>query len=218
MMRRILFGVIVTFACPAIAGAQDSLSLSAIDPAAAERLRAIIETTRAKDLPVDPIVGKVRFALTLHAPSAKIVAAAGAVARRLEVARDALAPRPAPNEIVAGENALSEGIGSGVLRKVREASRDRSVEVPLGVLAQLVATGVPVDQATETVTNLIRRGANNRQLVALGDGVERDMSSGERADLSIKMRLQPLNAVLAPTAAAGGLSTAIAGPVMPKKP
>jgi hypothetical protein len=73
-------------------------------------------------------------------------------------------------------------------------------------LAQLVASGIPAKRATEYVTGLMRRGASDKQLADLGNDVNSDVQRGARAIASLDVRLQGLNAVLAP--APGAISTA----------
>jgi hypothetical protein len=189
-------------AAPGSARAQDSLTLAGVDGETGARLSRIVESARDRGLPVDPILNKVRFALAVHAsvPAARIVAIAEAVAGRLQVARDALAPRPVSNDIVAGEMALSYSVPRAALVTVRAASPDRPVAVPLGVLTQLVTIGVDPKRAAAIVTDLIKRGATSDQLATLGNDVNGDVGRGARADAAVDVRTRGLVAVLSPSA------------------
>lgn len=194
---------------------------AALDSTSAAQLAEIVDGARAHRLPVDPIVAKARLGILRHAPAATIVGAARAVAERLETARAALDPLATPTDIAAGADALGSGVNADALRSVRRAAPARSVAVPLGVLAQLVASGVPVKRATAIVTDLLHRGAPATQLVALGNDVDADVRAGERADVSLGMRLRQLNAVLGPpgAAAANGATFGTDGPTAAgKKP
>lgn len=197
--------------------AQDSVSQLAADRETAVQLTRIVDSARALGLPTDPIVAKIRRGALLRTPPERIVVVARAVATRLAEARVALAPAPTPAEIAAGADALSvAGVTSDALRAVRSARPDKPVAVPIGVLTQLVASGVPARRATEIVTDLIKRGANNVQLVALGNDVDFDIGRGARATAALDVRLRGLTAVLAPSsgsATAAGLQSADA----PKK-
>lgn len=175
----------------------------ALDSAAAADLAAIVGDARAHGLPIDPIVAKARLGILRHATAPTIVAAARAVADRLEVARTALEPRPSAADIAAGADALSAGVNDGALRSVRRVAAERPMAVPLGVLAQLVASGVPAARATAIVTALVRRGAPVGQLVALGNAVDGDVRAGERAEVSLGLRMQQLDAVLGAPGASG---------------
>ena len=193
------------------AGAQDSVSQLAADRVTAVQLARIVDSARALGLPTDPIVAKIRRGALLRTPPERIVVVARAVATRLAEARVALAPAPTAAEIAAGADALSvAGVTSDALRAVRSARPDKPVAVPIGVLTQLVASGVPAKRATEIVTDLIKRGANNVQLVALGNDVDFDIGRGARATAALDVRLRGLTAVLAPSsgsATAAGLQS-----------
>lgn len=185
------------------AAAQQAASAPMFDARTKAEIEQIAEHAATLGLPPEPVIVKARFAALMHAPAPKIVAVARAVADRLEVAREALAPRPTPGDIKAGEDALSAGVTPSALRLVRSVRPDHPVAVPLGLLAQLVATGVPVTRASHIVTDLMRRGADSQQLVALGNNVNADVALGERADASLDLRTQALDAVLGADAANG---------------
>jgi hypothetical protein len=162
-------------------------------------LAQVVEATRAKGLPIEPILSKVRQGVIMHAPPARIVTAAQAVAARLEIARTALEPRATPADIAAGENALAiKGVTPDALTAIRAANPRESVAVPVGVLAQLVASGIAPNRASEIVTTLVKRKASNAQLVSLGNNVNDDVTRGRSADASLNARLSALTPLLAP--------------------
>lgn len=189
--------------------AQDSAAVAGLDQQTSGQVARILESARSRGLPIDPILSKVRFAVVVHAPPSKIVATAQAVATRLEAARAIVAPHGAPGDIAAGEEALSFDVPRDVLRKVVQASPNHSVAVPIGVLTQLVVSGVPAGKAGEIVTELIKRGASAAQLVALGNDVNADVQSGARAVESADIRMRGLTPLLAPTAASQGSAAGI---------
>lgn len=203
MRRALLSSLIAAWAFGArAAAAQDSAALAGLDAQTGGQVARIVEAVRSRGLPVDPILSKVRFALVVHAPPTKIVATAQAVATRLETARDVVAPHGNPGDIAAGEEALSFDVPKDVLRKVVQASANRSVAVPIGVLTQLVVSGVPAAKAGEIVTELMKRGASAAQLVALGNDVNADVRGGARAVESADIRMRGLTPLLAPAASA----------------
>jgi hypothetical protein len=206
--------VVVTLAAISIvarapsAQAQDSMAFLSGDHETAARVMRIVESARNQGLPIDPIIAKAQQGVLFRSPPDRIVAATQAVARRLEAARTALAPSPTPGDIAAGENALSiQGVSTDALRAVRAVSPTRPVAVPIGVLAQLVASGVSSTQATAIVTDLMRAGATNVQLVALGSDVNADVSAGSRADAALGVRLNGLIPFLSPGVGNGALTT-----------
>jgi hypothetical protein len=211
MTRRWLLLLCSTLVVARTATAQDSLSRLVADRETALQLSHIVDSVRARGLPADPIIAKVRLGVQLRASSQRILAVARAVAGRLEEARAALAPAPTAAEIAAGADALSmDGITSDALRAVRLARREEPVAVPLGVLTQLVASGVPAKRATEIVTDVMKRGLSSRQLADLGNNVVSDIGHGARATAALDVRLRGLTAVLAPSsgsATAAGLQS-----------
>jgi hypothetical protein len=198
--------------------AQDTAQVSGLDRETAAQVARIVDASRARGLPVDPILSKVRFALVVHAPPARILATAQAVATRLETAREVVAPHANAGDIAAGEEALSFEVPKDVLRKVAQASPDRSVAVPIGVLTQLVVSGVPAKKAGEIVTELIKRGASAAQLVALGNDVNADVQSGARAGESADIRMRGLTPLLAPAAASQGSAATLQASDPRRKP
>jgi hypothetical protein len=218
MTRRLLFLLCSTLFAVRTATAQDSLSRLGIDRETALQLTHIVDSVRARGLPTDPIIAKVRLGAQFRAAPQRIVAVARAVAGRLEEARTALAPAPTNAEIAAGADALSiPGVTADALRAVRSARRDEPVSVPLGVLTQLVAGGVPAKRATEIVTDLIKRGANNRQLADLQKDLDFDIGRGARATAAIDVRLRGLTAALAPSSGAAATSAGFQSGDAPKK-
>ena len=198
--------------------AQDSAAIAGLDQQTGAQVARIVESARARGLPAGPILSKVRFAVVVHAPPSKIVATAQAVATRLEAARDVVAPHGAPSDIAAGEEALSFDVPRDVLRKVVRASPNRSVAVPIGVLTQLVVSGVPAAKAGDIVTELIKRGASAAQLVALGNDVNADVQNGARAVESADIRVRGLTPLLAPAAASQGTAAGLTASDPRRKP
>ena len=197
MRRALALAIVGAFALAGAARAQDSLAYSG-DRETAVQLSRIVDDVKAKGLPVEPVIAKVRLGALYRTPPARIVAAAQAAAARLQVAREALGASSAPADIAAGESALSvNGVTRDMLRLIRSAEPTRSVAVPIGVMAQLVATGVKPEQAAEIVTRLVRARANNGQLVALGNAVNQDVAAGAAVMSSLETRLETLRPLLA---------------------
>lgn len=220
MKRVALFAALALSAHAALA--QDTSSLAGADRTTALELQQIVDAAKAHGLPVEQIVAKIRYAtLVAHAPAPKVIAVAQAVAQRLETARDALAPRPTNSEIGAGADAISLGVTVPALEALRAASPNKPLNVPIGLLAQLVTSHVPIAKATSIVTDLIRRGASSEQLARLGNDVNSDVAVGRKADAALEVRANGLIPLLAP--GAGGVNSTMLGPTStsgdkPKKP
>ncbi len=209
--------IVVGLAFALAAGAQDphpgpAVAGPALDSATAAQVAAVVAEARGQGLPVDPIEAKVQLGALRHAPDSLIVAAAKAVAQRLALARTALQPMPAPGDVAAGADALSAGVTPDALRMIRGVAGKRPIAVPLGVVAELTATGVPPVRAATIIATLMRRGAPPRQLVALGNDVNADVKAGAHAEASLGVRIQRLEAIL--PARAPGLPAATSVPAV----
>jgi hypothetical protein len=162
-----------------------------------------LDSARTHGLPMEPLVDKALEGATKRAAGSRIQAAVSSLLGRLEAARDALAPNPTPRDITAGADALAYGATREALKAMRAIRPNESVAVPLGVLTQLVASGVPVGRATRVVADLLRRGARDEQLIALNDDVRSYVAAGASPEVALDVRTRGLNAVLPPAGAAG---------------
>ncbi len=223
-MSKCLFAVAVGLCLSSQAAfGQATVPVLAGDATASAELAKIVAAAESKGLPVNPILAKARYAIVVHASPSRIVAVARDIAARLEVARDALQPRPNPIDIEQGEIALSYNVPRAVLTAMRRASPpESSLAVPLGALSQLVASGVSVKRASEIVTSLMKHGATGQQLASFSYDVDADVQRGGRPDDALTVRMRGLTAALAPVSAAtaDAFSTGLAapGPAKPKKP
>ena len=160
----------------------DSATLNAIAP--------VIERARAARLPLDLLYTRARLGQVQRLPTAKIELAVRHYAERLDSAQAALAPNPTVPELKAGVDALQTGVGSETLRLMRQAARETSLAVPLGVLTSLVARGVSVEKASVQIVDFLQRGASSEHFIALGERVQADVLAGRRPDESLDLRLK----------------------------
>ena len=149
---------------------------------------------RARGIPAEALVAKVREGKLKGAPGVRIRAAVVALAARLDSARAALGPQSSADELIAGADAIAAGATPVSLRALRAASA-LPIAVPIGTLAQLVASGVSPQRAVDMVVALLRRNAAPAVLVAFGNRVEADVASGLRPDESALFRLRGIEAV-----------------------
>jgi hypothetical protein len=218
-MRKLIVAALI-FAGQRHALAQEKFP--GVDRETSAQLQRIVTDVTARGLPVEPIIAKVQQAITMKAPASRMLAAAEAVARRLEQAREALAPALTEGDIVAGADALSVGVTPKSVHRVRVASPRDPVAVPLGVLAQLVANHVSQDRATDMVIGLLTRGVSNAQLASLGNDVNGDISRGGNPDDAFDIRVRGLVPLLgspsSATAASPSACTLCLTGSGPKKP
>jgi hypothetical protein len=160
----------------------DSATIAAIGP--------ILQQAQAARLPLQPLYAKAREGEVRRAPLAGIESAVRSLAQRLRTANDALAPDATEQELRAAADAIKAGVPVETLRAMRKAGRDGSLAVPLGVLTQLVARGVPVEKASVQIVDLLERGAVPRNFIALDERVREDVLAGRRPDESLDLRLK----------------------------
>jgi hypothetical protein len=183
-----------------VAGAQRvalaSGARTELDSATRAALTMDIARARARGLPVEPLLAKVREGQIKAAAPARIRMAVNALATRLDTARAALGDGATAEELSAGADALAAGASGVSLRVLRSAAHGRELAAPLGALAQLVASGVAPARATQLVVELLRRDAPASQLLAFGNAVESDVGAGVPAEESVQFRLRAFEAAL----------------------
>ena len=210
-----LAALLAMLALPVSLAAQDapaSRLTGKLDEETQAMVLRTVDSARTRGLPVEPILDKALEGATKRATSLRIQAAVSSLLHRLEIAREALAPSPGPRDITAGADALAYGATRDALRTMRSIRPNESIAVPLGVLTQLVASGVPVARATGVVADLLRRGARDEQLIALNDDVRSYVAAGASPEAALEVRTRGLNAVLAPPGAtATGADAGITG-------
>jgi hypothetical protein len=213
MSVRVL-GILVMLALPLELSAQDARTArldGKLDGETQTVVLRTIDSARTRGLPMEPLVDKALEGATKRATGPRIQAAVSSLLGRLEAARDALAPNPTPRDITAGADALAYGATREALKTMRAMRPNESVAVPLGVLTQLVASGVPVGRATRVVADLLRRGARDEQLIPLNDDVRSYVAAGASPEVALDVRTRGLNAVLPPPGAAGVAGDALPG-------
>jgi hypothetical protein len=161
-----------------------------LDSATARAVAGMIDDARLRGLPTEPLVAKVREGRLKRAPAVRIRAAIAALTTRLDSARAALGAGATSEEIGAGADALGAGASAKALRTLRGATGRQPMTAVLGALAQLVASGVPESRAVTMLVELIHRSTTPAQLLAFGNAVEYDVSTGLPPDEAALFRLR----------------------------
>jgi hypothetical protein len=181
-----------------------------LDASADLGLRRAVEhelvAARAIGLPEGLLIAKANEGIAKRAAPKRITDAVAALGKRLQVARDQLAPNPSEDEIAAGADALYVGVPAPLLRKMRAAWPNRSLALPLGVLTELVAKGLPASRAAQVVTDLMARGASNVQLYALAQSVQGDVAAGWAPEAALDLRARGVMSLLPPVPAASAFA------------
>jgi hypothetical protein len=170
------------------ARAQDARLRERLDPETAVRVSAVLDSARAAGLPTRPLVSKALEGASKGAPGIRIVAAVSRLAGQLRVARDVLGPASEP-ELDAAASALILGVRRSDLAAVRTAREGERLTVPLAVLADLVAYGVPADAATQAVVRLASGTDEDEDLLDFRRDVERDIALGAPPAAAAAIRL-----------------------------
>jgi len=161
-----------------------------LDSATVAAIAPIIQRAQAANLPVELLYAKAREGQVRRMPSATIESAVRALADRISTANDALAPNATEQELRAAADALRGGVPVETLRHMRQEGKNTSLAVPIGVLTQLIARGVPVEKASVQIVDLVRRGAQSQHFIALDTRVREDVLAGKRPDESLDLRLK----------------------------
>lgn len=160
-------------------------------------LRTLISSANARGVPADPLLAKVREGIAKGSDGARIREAVRVLGARLESSAAALAPVYSGSELIAGAGALQSGVSVTTLRGLRRVWPDRPVTVPLGVLTEMVADGVPLKLAGTKLRELMQRGATGVQLVALGTSIRDDVAAGYAPGTALELRSKGVFSLLA---------------------
>jgi hypothetical protein len=175
---------------------------------------ALVDSARGAGLPADPLVNKALEGASKGADGTRIVAAVRALAGGLARARASLGAGASEPELVAGAAALRAGAPPTFLERLRRDYPREPLVVPLAVMADLVARGVPADTAAQSVFALVRAGVREAELVAFRQSVERDIALGAPAGAAAAIRVNAAERDLATR----GTAVPNSGPPRPRKP
>lgn len=177
-MKTAAWMFVIAIACPAAAAAQHrDARLDRLAAPLRAPLAAVLDSADHAGLPREPLIEKALEGTAKHASDAAILAAVRALAGALAQARAALGPGSTPDELSAAAVALRAGAQPADLTALRAARSSRSLVVPLAVLADLVARGVPADTATSVVLALAAH-ARDADYAAFRRSVDRDIDLG----------------------------------------
>ncbi len=154
-------------AAPSLVAAQDRRLAERLDSATAIAVQHLVDSAAAERLPTEPLVQKALEGKTLGAEGGRIRQAVAALLGQLGRAREALGAGADEAELTAGAGALRAGLPPGALRRLQSLRTGHRLVVPIAVLTDLVAEGVPPDDATQSVLALARDGRPDDEFLAL---------------------------------------------------
>lgn len=168
--------------------AQDPRLDRRLDPETRAAVVALLDSARADGIPTEPLVDKALEGASKGAAGVRIVSAVRNLAAGLRAARTALGAGSTAAELDAGASAMRGGVQSDDLARLRDAHRRRDLTVPLAVLSDLVARGVPADTAARFVMRLAAV-ARDDDFVAFQRDVDRDIALGAPALAAASVRV-----------------------------
>lgn len=188
-MKLITLTVAVALALPCVplhaqgvaerpAATADARLQARLSPDAYTAVHTIVDSARARGLPVEPLVQMALEGASHGADASRIARAVSSLAERMEAARNALGRESTETELVSAAGALRLGIPNATLRNLRQSQPGRSVALPLVVLADIVQRGVPVDTAASVIMSLSQARMPESEFHALRQAVMQDIVSG----------------------------------------
>lgn len=157
--------------------AQDT-RLARLDSKVQARVGALLDSARTLGIPTEPVVDKALEGAAKRAPNERIINVVRSRFNELVAARAALGGGAMDPEIIAAADALHAGASAQVITALRAQRPNVPLTIPLAVLADLIARGVPPDTASTAVLALAKTPSTDAQFAALRDEVERDIAKG----------------------------------------
>ena len=188
--------------------AQDRRLVGRLEPETALSVTRLADSVRAAGLPSDPLVAVALEGASRRATSDRILAAVREYATALGSARGMLGDSAASDEVVSAAGVIVAGVSPRFVSDYRAARPVGSLTVPLVVLADLVARGVPADTAAAALGAALRSGVRDDELAEFRRRVERDILAGAKPSTAMTIRTRAFTGL-----PAGGVT-----PIRPKVP
>lgn len=186
-MKRLGPAVMVLALVAGRAEAQDA-RLMRLDRRVQTEVAALVDTARRLGIPSEPVVDKALEGAAKRAPNDRIINVVRSRFRELVAARGALGGGAMDAEIIAAADALHGGANPQVITALRMRRPGAPLTIPLAVLADLIARGVPADTASQAVLALATQPATDAEFAALRDDIERDIAKGAPPAIAAGLR------------------------------
>jgi hypothetical protein len=139
----------------------------------------IVRSAASQGLPTSPLVARALEGASRQADGALILQAVRRHAMGLAAARRALGPSASPAELDAGAGALLAGMPEDSLVGLKRARPTGSLVIPLIVLSDFMARGVPPVSASGTLIAATRAGAADPALLRMRERINQRIQRGE---------------------------------------
>lgn len=202
--------VLLIAPAPARADAPEEVRLRArLAPELAAQVIEVVHAAGAQGLPTAPLVARALEGASRQADAAAILQAVRRQALGLAAARRALGPFARADELDAGAGALLAGVPEDSLESLKRARPNGSLVIPLIVLSDFVARGVPAVNASGIVLTATRAGAADPALLRMRERINDRILRGQKPVGASREGLRELLAKTGPGSAAdeGGRPT-----------
>lgn len=150
-----------------------------LGPELATQVIEVVRSAAAQGLPTSPLVARALEGASRQASGAAILQAVRRHAAGLVAARRALGPNARPAELDAGAGALLAGVPEDSVVSLKRARPSGSLVIPLIVLSDFVARGIPAVSASSTVLAATRAGAADPALLRMRERINERILRGE---------------------------------------
>jgi len=187
----IAFALPVAAQSPALSGRVDGATLSAVQP--------VLDAAARDSLPLAALESKVLEGVAKRRPAGEIGRVVSELAQDFRdaraVIREGLPGRPVvAGEIVATAMARRQGVSPEVLHALLATSPDAgSMEIPVTVLTELVRRGVPVEEASAAMTQVVRAAVPMQIAAQIPGRVDGAIGSGAPPGQALAAALRNLN-------------------------
>jgi hypothetical protein len=169
--------------------AQEARLVGRVPDAPRAQLEATFAGARADGLPTEPLVDRALEGVAKGARPELIITAVNRLLEELRQTRLAFGPNASTAELTAGASALRAGAARADLSRLRKLRAGHTLTIAAGVLADLVAAGVPADTGIAAVLALASNAAD-ADYIAFRRNVERDIALGASPASSVGARLR----------------------------
>jgi hypothetical protein len=202
-----VFVAVAWFGAVMPAHAQEQRLAGRLSVESRARVDSTLAVARAERLPTEPLVDRALEGVAKRAPETLIISAVNRLFGELRLARQAFGQDASNAELTAGASALRAGATRANLERLRRLRPDKPLTIPAGVLADLVAAGVPADTGIAAVLALASNAAD-ADYVAFRRNVEQDIALGASPAAALGARLRAVGDMAggasAPTSESGG--------------
>jgi hypothetical protein len=165
--------VLLLLLLPGALTAQDPRLTARFPRETVTRISAVIDSAEAEGLPAEPLVLRALEGSIKGASDDRILLVLGRLRAALHTARITLGPGAVAADLTVAAAALQAGVPEARVAELQRWRNGKPLTAPLGAYLDLVARGVPGDQAWSRISDLAQRRAPDRDYVGLSKASRR---------------------------------------------